>query len=197
MTSTDEAALSPRETTMLRTLLAEHEITAVIYRLARASDRGDVELAASCYHAGATEDHGGFVGPAEEFRTRQGQIQFAETPAIPLMWHSVTNIRVELDGDRAFVESLVLVWQRLVKDGVEFDIPVAGRYLDTFARLHGEWRIAARTLVFDASRVELPTPSYWDVFDKPRETLRLGSRSDRDISYDLLRTFRAGGAGEQ
>ena len=115
----------------------------------------------------------------------------------PLMWHAVTNVSIELDGDLAFVESLVLMWQRLVKDGIEFDIPVAGRYLDNFARIDSEWRISARTLVFDASRVELPTRSYWDVFDKPREALRLGSRSDRDISYDLLRKFRGGRAAEK
>jgi hypothetical protein len=185
-------SLSGEELSALRELLAEREIARVIHRLARASDRGDTALAATCYHDDATEDHGGFVGPAAEFVTRTGQIQFAETPHIPVMWHAVTNISIELDGDRAFVESLVLVWQRLVKDEVEFDIPVAGRYLDEFAQRGGEWRIASRVLVFDVSRVALPSPSYWDVFDKPQDTLRLGSRSGRDLSYQLLERFRAG-----
>ena len=197
MAMIDSDRLGLDEVSALRELLAEREITQVIYRLARASDRADVELAATCYHSDATEDHGGFVGPAAEFVARKGQIQFAETPNIPVMWHSVTNISIELDGDRAFVESLVFVWQRLVKDGVEFDLPVAGRYLDVFAKREGEWRIFSRVLVFDVSRVELPTPSYWDVFDKPRDTLRLGSRSGRDISYDLIADFRAGGAGTE
>lgn len=190
MATEGDANLSLDEVRKLREWLAEREITQVIYRLARASDRGDVDLAAECYHEGATEDHGGFVGPAREFLHRRGPIQFAETPDIPLMWHGITNIRVELDGDRAFVESLVFVWQRLVKDGVEFDIPVAGRYLDTFEKRADEWRIAARTLVFDASRVEMITPDYWDAFNKPRELLRLGSRSKKDISYAMAEEFR-------
>ena len=190
MTTEQETNLSLDEVRGLRALLAEREITRVIHRLARASDRGDVDLAAECYHEGATEDHGGFVGPAQEFLHRRGPIQFAETPDIPFMWHGVTNISVELNGDRAFVESLVLVWQRLVKDGVEFDIPVAGRYLDIFEKRAGTWRISARTLVFDASRVEMVTPSYWDAFNKPRELLRLGSRNKEDLSYEIAKGFR-------
>ncbi|MDP3968717.1 MAG: nuclear transport factor 2 family protein [Nocardioides sp.] len=197
MTYDEGSAITKSEVALLRSLIAEREITRVICRLARASDRGDSKLAATCYHEDATEDHGGFVGSAKKFLERRGPIQFAETPGIPMMWHAVSNISIELDGNRAFVESLVLVWQRLVKDGVEFEVPVAGRYLDTFAKRSGEWRIAARTLIFDASRVELPTPEYWDVFGKPRETLRLGSRNARDPSYALLDEFRAGGNGAE
>ena len=194
MATAEDVNLSLDEVRKLRALLAEREITQVIHRLARASDRGDVDLAAECYHEGATEDHGGFVGPAQEFLDRRGPIQFAETPDILLMWHGVTNISVELDGDRAFVESLVFVWQRLVRDGVEFDIPVAGRYLDIFEKRDDEWRISDRTLVFDASRIEMITPSYWDAFNKPRELLRLGSRSKEDISYELAKKFRESSA---
>lgn len=190
MTTSEDSSLSLEEVGKLRALLAEREITQVINRLARASDRGDVDLAAECYHEGATEDHGGFVGPAKEFINRRGPIQFAETPSIPLMWHGVTNISVELDGDRAFVESLVLVWQRLAKDDVEFDVPVAGRYLDIFDKRDGEWRITSRTLVFDASRVELTSPSYWDTFDKPKDLLHFGKRNKEDISYKMAQEFQ-------
>ena len=48
-------------------LLAKQEITEVLYRRARAGDRRDVELALSCYHPGATEDHEGFAGTAADF----------------------------------------------------------------------------------------------------------------------------------
>lgn len=190
MTTAGDSHLSLEEVEKLRALLAEREITQVIHRLASASDRGDVELAAECYQEGATEDHGGFIGSAQEFITRRGPIQFAETPSIPLMWHGVTNISVELDGDRAFVESLVLVWQRLVKDDVESDVTVAGRYLDIFEKRDDKWRISSRTLVFDASRVEPITPSYWDAFDKPKELLHFGVRSKKDISYKIAKKFR-------
>ena len=43
-------------------LIAKQEITEVLYRRARAGDRRDVELALSCYHEGATEEHEGFTG---------------------------------------------------------------------------------------------------------------------------------------
>ena len=48
-------------------LIAKQQITEVLYRRARAGDRRDVELALSCYHDGATEEHEGFTGSAADF----------------------------------------------------------------------------------------------------------------------------------
>jgi len=175
--------LSEVELIAVRNDLAEREITKVIFRLARACDRGDIELALTCYHPGATEDHGGFKGLAEAFLTRRGPMQIADTPNIPIMWHGVMNVLIEVQGSRASAESLVFAWQRLVKDDFIFDVPVVGRYLDQFARIDDRWAITSRTVVSDASRVELTTSEYWDHFGKDRSAVHFGSRNGGDLSY--------------
>jgi hypothetical protein len=175
--------LSADEMREMLTMLAERAIAKVIYTLARACDRGDIELALSCYHPGATEDHGGFEGPAEEFITRRGPMQIADTPNIPSMWHGVMNPLIEVRGTHAKAESLVFAWQRLARDDLVFDVPVVGRYLDEFAYRDGRWAITSRTVVSDASRVEVTTREYWDHFGKDRSRVHFGARNATDISY--------------
>ena len=60
-------SLSDEEIGKLRELISQQEITAILYRLARGLDRNDKALLASCFHEDATDDHGLFVGPADEF----------------------------------------------------------------------------------------------------------------------------------
>ena len=51
-------SLTPKELVKIRTAISQQEITAIIYRLARGLDRRDQALLASCFHEGATDDHG-------------------------------------------------------------------------------------------------------------------------------------------
>jgi hypothetical protein len=48
-------------------LLAREEITDVIKRLARGTDRLDEEAMASCYHPDGFDDHNSFRGSGTEF----------------------------------------------------------------------------------------------------------------------------------
>ena len=68
-------ALTDTEIMKIRKLIAQQEITAVIYRLARGLDRRDKALLASCFHEGATDDHGLFVGDAPDLRLGHGAIR--------------------------------------------------------------------------------------------------------------------------
>jgi len=52
------------EETRLLDRLAIHD---VIVRYCRGVDRGDLELALTCYHPDAVDDHGGFHGSSTDF----------------------------------------------------------------------------------------------------------------------------------
>jgi hypothetical protein len=70
----------------------------------------------------------------------------------PYKRHSITNPIIELDGDRAFVESQFDSTHRLALDDEgAVDRRVQGRYLDVFARRDGRWRILHRRIVIDAT----------------------------------------------
>ena len=86
-------------------LIAKQEITEVLYRRARAGDRRDVELALSCYHEGATEEHEGFTGTAAEFTRNVSMISPRSKAPVTCLWHLISNILIELDEDAADVES--------------------------------------------------------------------------------------------
>ena len=58
-------------------------------------------------------------------------------------FHMMTNPLIEIDGDRARVESKDLFWTRSPEDR---PAPLlAGRYVDEFVKEGGEWKIARRT----------------------------------------------------
>lgn len=184
---TSGRGVEPGVEAQLRVLLAKREIEEVINRRARAADRRDVALAASCYHYGATEDHGGFAGSATDFLA-QSPIQTDPDAPIGAMWHFVSNtvVDVDLEAATAFAESYVLAEM----DGDLGEGPVTmivgGRYLDEFTLRDGRWAIAARTLVFDWSRVDPAAPTYWDATDKPVERLPFGSSDAEDPLYRHL-----------
>jgi hypothetical protein len=115
------------------------EILDCLTRYARGMDRLDRELARSAYHAGAVDDHVGFVGEVDDFLDwafayHGGQVRHQ---------HYLSNCSVELDGDVAHAETYYTFI------GTEHDpsAPLTvfgGRYVDRFERREGKWGIAVR-----------------------------------------------------
>jgi hypothetical protein len=171
--------MEPVDTAAVRALLDKQAITEVIYRFSRAADRGDLELMAGSYHPGATDDHGAFAGPAEDFMEwcRRGW----ETGVLVDTNHVVTNVLVDLSGDAADVESYFLVhhtWK--TRDGLLDDL-LGGRYIDRFERRNGDWRIVARRCVYDWGRADSVTDNAW--FRRLPGDYVMGTRGRDDISY--------------
>ena len=136
--------------------MTDHEqIRTVVYRYARAIDRRDFDSVRSCYHADATDDHGDYRGGVDGFIefVREQLARWSVTS------HFIGNVLMEIDGDRARVESYAHVTHRgLPKpDGSVRDLTSGVRYVDDFERRAGEWRIAARVVVNDWNRVTLIT----------------------------------------
>jgi hypothetical protein len=72
--------------------------------------------------------------------------QHAQTDATS---HQLTNVVIHLDGDGATSESYVTACVRAAGQ----DIVVRGRYLDTWSRRAGEWRIDERRYENDVTQV--------------------------------------------
>lgn len=162
----------------LRRLLDRQEISDVIVRLARATDRCDAELMASCFHPDATDDHGDFVGTAADFVPWVMRV----LEHVTLTTHTVCNVLVEFDGDTAAAESRFLAFAR--SDGARgrTDSVGAGRYLDRLERRAGEWRISHREAVYDWNSTG---PAGHDVYEAA-EHLLVGRRGRGDRSYAFL-----------
>jgi hypothetical protein len=134
--------------TYVEALLAREAIRDVLYRYCRAVDRGDIELLKSCYHPDGRDDHGFFSGRGWDFADYVMPI----LAQLELSIHSLSNPLIELDGERAWVETHWSVIHRLKRSGKLTDIWDQGRYLDEFERRDGAWKILKRVAVMDAER---------------------------------------------
>lgn len=121
----------------IRALQDRIAITDRLHQYCYAMDRIDYELGYDVWHPGGTADYGDiFRGTGREF---VDWVQ-AQHKRMNGRSHQVTNIRIELDGDHATSEAYVTACLRFKRH----DNVVRGRYLDTWSRRDGEWRIDAR-----------------------------------------------------
>jgi hypothetical protein len=143
-----------RTTEMLSALAAKQEITEVLFLYCRGCDRADETALRACFHPGSIHAHGGFKGASADF------IDLAMRIVRPLKSssHMITNVMIELDGDRAVSECHFLAHHRRDKaDGSgEEDMFLKGRYLDRFEARDGAWKIVSRTGLHDYQRVQEP-----------------------------------------
>jgi hypothetical protein len=141
--------LHPKGVSMLDaldTLVAKQEIADVLYRYCHAVDRIDPELGAMIWHDdGLARYDGIFEGTGPEFM----EFVFEQHRNCDATSHQLTNMLIEVEGDRATSESYVTACIRAV--GV--DIVVRGRYIDTWSCRAGEWRIDERRYTNDITQV--------------------------------------------
>ena len=163
-------------------LLSKQEITEVLYRVARGTDRGDLELFASGFHEDGEDYHGLANGPVRNILAVLGKSKLLLTQ------HAISNVLIDLEGDTARVESYFTSFhQSRDEQGGLWDETVRGRYLDRFQRrADRRWKIARRVVVWDWSRVE-PSGESW--FDRMRQRPGVddryvfGRRDRQDLVY--------------
>ena len=153
-------------------------ITEIVHRFARAIDRCDEPLLREVFHPGATDDHGTFSGTAEAFVAWVLPV----LEAMERTQHTIGNVLVEVDGDRAFAESYFHAWHRLLEEGAEIDMVAAGRYLDRFERRGGTWGIVHRHAVYDWTEKRPAADAHWRT-GPLAERLERGARGVADASY--------------
>ena len=122
-------------------------ITEALARYCRGVDRCDLEMVRSLYHEDAIDDHGIWKGPAFDFA--DFIVERGKTSRRTL--HYVSNVYIELRGpDKAVCEAY---WAS-VKETDGLPDFVGGRYLDTFERRNGEWKVSDRLIIFDIDRTD-------------------------------------------
>lgn len=166
----------------VRRLRDHEEIRQLLYRYARGVDRADTGLIRSVYAADGTDKHGPFDGPGEEFA--DVVVNGAKRVWDHVGNHHITNILIELDGDRARAEVYFIAFHPHDDNGhPELGI-ISGRYLDVLVRQDGRWGIARRVVVSDWTRNHFDGPE-WE-----RTTERSGyvggRRGDSDMSYEFF-----------
>jgi hypothetical protein len=107
--------------------------------------------------------------------------------------HTVQNILIEVEGDRASSESYFVVYLRLKHEKDLADIIGAGRYVDHFERRDGVWKIKHRQVIYDWDRLEKVTTHFGETPGIPPQnpngiTLR-GQRDKGDYSYKALKSI--------
>ena len=135
----------------LEDLLSKQAITEVLYRYCRGLDRMDREMCDTVWHPGGTGDYGAiFNGTGEEFLDWVWPVH----ASMRRHSHQITNVLIEVDGDRAISEAYVTVCLRSEPaPGHLVDIVSRGRYVDQWARRDGRWAIEHRRYVDDLTNL--------------------------------------------
>ncbi|KAG9758786.1 hypothetical protein KCU73_g3721, partial [Aureobasidium melanogenum] len=170
-TSTEQAIQSLEQ--RLAKMEAREAIHTVLYTYARGADRCDMELFKSCYHPDGTDYHWFFNGNAHDL----ADWVIPHLRELPNSQHSITNPIIDLQGDRAFVESQWYVVHRIpLDDKRTVDQQIEGRYLDVFEKRDDVWKILHRRVALEGFR-ELVVPAI------PSDNPALSKRFPDDAVY--------------
>ena len=165
--------LDPSLEQKLRELVDRQAIHDVIIRYCRGVDRMDRELLLSAYHPDAIDDHGLFVGRAEEFADYFMAFHQSQQSATQ---HIITNHSCDLDGDTAHTETYWL-FAAMNRTGPALSLG-GGRYLDRMERRGGRWAIAQRKCLYDWQGV----PGDYDLTPEQLKTMLGAGPATRDAS---------------
>ncbi|MGE0386981.1 MAG: nuclear transport factor 2 family protein [Gammaproteobacteria bacterium] len=157
-------------------LLDREEIRAVTMAYARGIDRIDMDLVRSCYHPDATDHHGHYRGGVDGFVSMCAE----KLHEMERTMHFLGNQTIELDGDRAWVETYCVAYHRLKPAaGVPAkDMTLGLRYVDRFERRGGPWKIADRVCAWEWSRID----PVGETYVLPEDSF-FGLRNRGDIIY--------------
>jgi hypothetical protein len=136
------------KTATLEMLIDREAIRDVITRVARGEDRRHEGLLRSAFWPDATIDYGVMQGGFEDYL---GWC-VPGSPAIPVTQHMLGQCLIALRAESAKAETYVTSYHRIKTDGADRDTAMGGRYLDTLEKRDGEWKIAARIMLYDWDR---------------------------------------------
>ena len=175
--ASDSVTIPAAEYAELRQLLDRQQIEDCLARIARGTDRFDVELALSACHPGAQFSVGGEITTAEESLNGGKEMHAAVTHAT---LHCLSTLNCDIEGDEAHVETYHLYCARSTD---ETCWAATGRYVDRFEKRGGKWGLTFRHIAVEwAGKL---APMDFDLLTPPgAPKVRLGSSRDRDdVSY--------------
>jgi hypothetical protein len=159
----------------LETLVARQAITDLIYRYCRSVDRLDIPLGHSIWHENGTADYGADFYQGDG----RGVIDHICAQHLHTLHHShqVSNILVDLDGDRAGSEAYTTASLRARRGEQLIQMTIWGRYVDRWSRRSGRWGLDHRLAIRDFDEIR-------DV--KAVQDHLVGRRDRSDPSYAAL-----------
>lgn len=122
--------------------LSRAAIHDLVMAYCRGVDRADAALLRSIFHDDATVIAGVVNGGADDFSTG---IVAHITANLDYCFHSVANEWIEVKGDHAVGEHYIIAQMGASGN----DVMTGGRYIDSYERRDGVWKIASRTFVID------------------------------------------------
>ena len=171
--------LNPR----LQAVIDKSEIVDLLNHFARGVDRMDENLLRSVLHPDAALDLGPgiFQGTGGDYvHWVLGVLQ-----GVRSSHHLIGNVRVELDGDTALVESYFHTHFRIEKPIGREDVFLGGRNLDRMERRPsgsaGVWKIVHRKQILDWARTEAVS----DIFYHQNPDALWSYRTKTDPSYQM------------
>lgn len=177
------AAASNRVPPQLQGLIDKSDIADKIYAYCRSVDRIDETLLRTIFHPDATLD----LGPGVFQGTASDYIPWllGVLHQVRSSHHLVGNIRADIEGDAALVESYFTAHHRLDKPTGREDVFIGGRYLDRFERRpagpSGIWKIMHRKQILDYVRTEAVS----DIFYHQNPDALWSYRTKTDPSYQM------------
>jgi len=172
-----------RHSPRLQTVIDKSEIGDVLATFARGIDRIDENLLRSVLHPDATFD----LGPGVFQGTGGDYVHWVigVVQGIRSSHHMISNVRVELEGDVALVESYYQAHMRIEKSIGREDVFMGGRNLDRFERRPsgpaGVWKIVHRKQIIDWVRTEAVS----DIFYHQNPDALWSYRTKTDASYQM------------
>lgn len=158
----------------LERLLDERAIERQLHNYCRAMDRCDLALCTAVFHPDTQVDYGAmYQGPAEGFVAFTIRSHASARNHL----HRISNISVEVDGDRAGSETYVDARFRFEANGQLVALYTRGRYVDRWEKRNGRWAISHRSYVHEMDgQSEAGEERY----------AFTGRRDPSDLSYEAL-----------
>jgi hypothetical protein len=174
---------SPKLPLRLQAVVDKSEIAELLYRFARGIDRTDETLLRSVFHPDATLDCGPgvFQGTANDYV----HWVLGVLHQVRASHHMITNVKAQLEGDVALVESYCHAHFRLDKPTGREDVFMGSRYLDRMERRPsgpaGVWKIVHHKKIIDWVR----TDAVSDIFYHQNPDALWSYRTKTDPSYQM------------
>ena len=172
----------------LQTMLDHFEITRLLSQYCHGCDRMDEALMASVYARDSWDDHGSNKCPGPLFAHKTMENMLPSDSVSHLQGQSLITINGDEAGSETYFMAVVAA-----RGGDDRAVikQLGGRYVDTFVREDGQWRIKKRVCVRDWS-ITLPRDADWLAGQQFVE----GQRSQQDPSYVALGLEHSGVRGE-
>ncbi|MGE0409248.1 MAG: nuclear transport factor 2 family protein [Amphiplicatus sp.] len=142
----------------VRRLIDKEAIRDLLCAYCRSIDRRDMALLRSLVLPDAQFDYGVFSGTASEFADFAGRALANVGPT----HHNLTTAIIRVEGDIAESESYcIAVHGEVLTESELTDLVVYLRYIDSFVRHDGLWKIARRLVIYDWNQ-NPPKTALWD-----------------------------------